>query len=100
MILTFFSFDSISLIINDHLFICFLAICVSSWRNVLSFWLFLFIYLCIYFLLFRAESTAYGSSQARDQNGATVAGLQHNHSNVGSEARSQPTPQLTGMLDP
>ena len=35
-----------------------------------------------YFLLFRAELTAYGSSQARGGIGAVVAGLHHSHSNT------------------
>ena len=43
---------------------------------------------------------AYGSSQARDRIGAVAAGLRHRHSNLGSEPRLQPTPQLTETLDP
>ena len=35
----------------------------------------------IFFLLFRAAPTAYGSFQARDQIGATAASLHHSHSN-------------------
>ena len=42
---------------------------------------------------------AYGSSQARGQTGATVAGLCQSHSNAGSEPRLRPTPQLTAMPD-
>ena len=57
-----------------------------------------FIYLFIYFLLFRATSVAYGGSQARGQIGATVASLHHSH--VGSKPRLQLTPQLTATLDP
>ena len=49
---------------------------------------------------FRAEQEAFGGSQAKGQIGATAAGLHHSHSNVGSEARLRPTPQLTAMLDP
>ena len=41
----------------------------------------------IYFLLFRAASTAYGNSQARGRIGAVAAGLHHIHSNMGSELR-------------
>ena len=42
----------------------------------------LFIYFILYkFLLFRAKSMAYGSSQARSQIGATAAGLSHSHRN-------------------
>ena len=53
------------------------------------------------FVLFRATPVAYGNSQAKVQIGAT-AGLRHSHShsNVISEARLQPTSQLTAMLDP
>ena len=36
-------------------------------------------------LVFRAILTAYKSSQARAQIGATAIGLGHSHSNVGSE---------------
>ena len=50
--------------------------------------------------VFRATPAAYGSSQARGQTGAAAAGLHHSHSNVGSEARLRPTPQLTATLDP
>ena len=32
--------------------------------------------------------------------GAVAAGLHHSHSNVGSEPRLRPTPQLTATLDP
>ena len=47
-----------------------------------------------FFLLFRAALVTYGSSQARDQIGATAAGLHHRHSNAESpdslnEARDQ-----------
>ena len=43
---------------------------------------------------------AYGSSQARDQIGATAAGLYLHYSNTGSEPRLGPTPQLLAMPDP
>ena len=42
----------------------------------------------------------YGGSQARGPTGATAADLHHSHSNVGSEPRLQPTPQLMAMPDP
>ena len=45
----------------------------------------LFIYLFIW--LFRAAPVACGSSQARGQIRAMAAGLQHSHSNAGSEPR-------------
>ena len=47
-----------------------------------------------FFLPFRAEPTAYGSSQVRGQIRATTAGLPHSHSNTGSELCLQPTSQL------
>ena len=40
-----------------------------------------------FFLLFRAASAAFGSSQARGRIQAAAAGLHHSHSNVGSEPR-------------
>ena len=40
-----------------------------------------FIYLFIYFCLFRAEPTAYGGSQARGPIGAVASGLHQGHSN-------------------
>ena len=43
---------------------------------------------------------ACGSSQARGRIGAIVTGLRQSHSNVGSELRLQPTPQLTATPDP
>ena len=43
---------------------------------------------------------AYGSSQARDQIGATAAGLGHSHSNARSKPLLRHTPQLSAMLDP
>ena len=50
--------------------------------------------------LFRVAPVAYGSSQARGQNGAAAAGLHHSHSNAGSEQHLRPIPQLTAILDP
>ena len=42
-----------------------------------------------------ATAKAYGSSQARSPIKAAAAGLRQSHSNIGSEPRLQPTPQLT-----
>ena len=62
-----------------------------------NFYLFL-----LFFLLFRAASAAYGSSQARGPIGAAAAGLYQSHSNAGSKPRQwvKDPPQLTAMLDP
>ena len=49
-----------------------------------------------FFCLFRAVPEAYGGSQARGPIGVVAADLCH--SNVGSEPRLRPTPQLTSML--
>ena len=43
-----------------------------------------------FFLLFRAAPGAYGSSQARGQIGAAVAGPHHSHSDVGSKLSLRP----------
>ena len=43
---------------------------------------------------FRAAPMAYGGSQARGPV------LHHSHTNVGSEPRLRPTPQLMATLDP
>jgi len=57
-----------------------------------------------FFVFFRAAPTAYGSSQARVRIRAVTTGLQHSHSNMGSDMGSkpslQPTPQLTATPDP
>ena len=57
--------------------------------------LFLFV-----FCLFKATPVAYGGSQARGPMGAVAAGLQHSHTNAGSEWCLQPTPLLTATPDP
>ena len=55
-----------------------------------------------FFLLLRAEPTAYGNSQARGQIRAVAAGLCHGHSNSGSKPHLWPTPLLLGshVLNP
>ena len=61
------------------------------------------IYIYIYFCLFafpRAALTVHGGSQARGPIGAVAIGLCQSHSNVGSEPRLRPTPQLMATLDP
>ena len=55
---------------------------------------------CVCVWLFRPVPTACGGSQARGPIGAAAAGLHHSHSNVGSEPRLRPAPQLMATLDP
>ena len=64
----------------------------SGRRHVFRFFFF-------FFFLFRASLVAYGGSQARSPIGTTVAGLHHSHSDIRSELRLQPIPQLTAALD-
>ena len=54
--------------------------------------------LLLFFCLFRAEPTAYGSCQARGPIGAAASGLHRSH--AGSEPHLRPTSQLTATLDP
>ena len=67
----------------------------------LSFFVCVCVYVCVcVFLLFLwAAPTAYGGSQARGLIGAVAPGLCQSHSNVGSEPRLQPTPQLMATPD-
>ena len=60
----------------------------------------LFIYLFIYFLLFRAAPTAHGSSQARGQIGTAAASLHHSPRNTRFELHLRPTLQLMAMPGP
>ena len=57
-------------------------------------------FLCFFFAFSRATPLAYGGSQARGLIGAVAAGLCHSHSNMGSEPRLRPTPQLTATPHP
>ena len=59
-----------------------------------------FFFFFVFLLFFWAASAAYGGSQARGLIGAVAAGLRQSHSNVESEPRLQPTPQLTATPDP
>ena len=55
-----------------------------------------------FFCLFafsRAAPTAYRDSQARGPIRTVAASLHQSHSNLGSEPRLQPTPQLTATPD-
>ena len=56
--------------------------------------------LFLLFYFFRATPVAYGSSQARDQIGASATGHSHSHSKVGSEPHLQPMPQIMAIQDP
>jgi len=58
---------------------------------------FVFVFVCLFS---STTPAAYGVSQARGLIGAVAAGLCQSHSNVGSELRLQPTPQLTATPDP
>ena len=48
----------------------------------------------------RAETAAYGDSQARGRIRAVATGLRQDHSSGGSKPRLRPTPQLRATLDP
>jgi len=59
------------------------------------------VFLFLVFLPFLGPlPAAYEGSQARGWIGAVAAGLHQSHSNLGSEPRPQPTPQLTATPDP
>ena len=58
-----------------------------------------FSFFCLFAISWAAPA-AYGGSQARSRIGAVAASLHQGHSNVGSEPRLRPTPQLTGTSDP
>ena len=60
----------------------------------------LFIFFFCLFAISWAALTAYGGSQARGRIRAIAAGICQGHSNVGSEPRLQPTPQLRALPDP
>ena len=47
-----------------------------------------------------ASAAAFGSSHTRGQMAAAAVGLHYSHSNVGSEPRLRPMPQLIVMPDP
>ena len=59
-----------------------------------------FIFIFCLFAISRAAPAAHGDSQTRGIIGATATGLCQSPSNVGSEPRLQPTPQLTATPDP
>ena len=53
-----------------------------------------------FFVFSRVTPAAHGGSQARGHIGAVAASLRQSHSNVGSEPRLRPIPQLTATPDP
>jgi len=53
----------------------------------------------VFMLFLWAAPTAYGGSQARGLIRGVAPGLCQSHSNMGSEAHLQPTPQVRAMLD-
>ena len=59
----------------------------------------LFVVVVVIVAISWAAPAAYGGSQARGRIGAVATGLRQSHSNVGSELRLQPTPQLIATLD-
>ena len=61
---------------------------------------YLLVYLFIFVFFSRATPVAFEGSQVSGQIGVIAAGLHCSHSNAGSEARLQPTPQLMATLDP
>ena len=59
-------------------------------------WIFLF----LFFYLFRAIPGAYGGSQPRGPTGVVATGLCQSHSNARTEPCLRPTSQLTATPDP
>ena len=59
-----------------------------------------FFFFLIFFAIYWATPTAYGGSQAKGRIRAIAAGLRQSHSNMGSEQRLRPTPQLKSVPDP
>ena len=57
-------------------------------------------FLSFFFAISWAALMAYGGSQARGLIISLATGLHQSHSNVGSELRLRPTPQLTATPDP
>ena len=66
-------------------------------QNISKLILFYFIF-CL-FVFSRTAPAACGGSQTRGLIGTAATGLRQSHSNVGSELRLRPTPQLMAMPD-
>ena len=75
-----------------------LGFCICRYVKQLIFNLIYLFNFFVFFFFFRATPTVYGGSQARGQTGAGAASLYHSHSNMGSEPRLRPTPQLAAMF--
>ena len=67
--------------------------------HILKHFIFYFILFFCLFAISWATPAAYGGSQARGPIGAVATSLRQSHSNAGSEAHLQPTPQLTATPD-
>ena len=57
-------------------------------------------YFTLSFFFLNSRYHGIWGSQARGQIAAVATGLQHHHSNTGSELHLQPMPQLTAVPDP
>ena len=68
--------------------------------SLFFFFVFLSVVVVVVVAISWAAPAAYGGSQARGPIRAVATGLRQSHSNVGSEPRLQPTPQLTATPDP
>ena len=65
---------------------------------LLGLYKFRFFFFCLFAISWAAPA-AYGGSQARGRIRAVATVLRQSHSNLGSEPRLQPTPQLTATPD-
>ena len=77
----------------------FFLIVVDLKQYFILFYLFLFLFFCLFAISWAAPA-AYGGSQARGQIRAVATGLRQSHSKRGSEPHLQPTPQLTTTPNP
>ena len=63
-------------------------------------WDFIYLFIHLFILLFRAVLMACGGSQARGPIGAAATGLHHSHSNTGSELHLHHSSQQCQILNP